>query len=118
MNKQEELNETLQGIPTLALLPAKQFSFTVSTDKYMFKVPNKGKFSEIDPEFFIDDDSEYEIYSEGNVNISIMTKVLFATHQYPELAPNQLFCPINFALEGDDLVMYGQIVSMLGAEDE
>lgn len=118
MNIKEDVNETLQGIPTLALIPANKFSFTVSADKYMYKVPNKGKFNEIDEEFFAEDDSEYEIYSEGNVNISIMTKVLFATHQYPDLEPNQLFCPINFALEGEDLVMYGQIVTMLGVVNE
>jgi hypothetical protein len=118
MNKQEELTETLQGLPTLALLPAKQFSFTVSSDRYMFKMPNKGKFSDIDSEFFAEDDSEFEIYSEGNVNISIVTKLLFATRQYPDMEPNQLFCPINFKLDGDDVVMYGQIVTMVGVEDD
>ena len=118
MNKQEELAEVLQGMPSMALLPAKQFAFNVSADRYMFKFPNKGKFSDIDSEFFGGDASEFEVCSEGNVNISIVTKLLFATKQYPELEPNQLFCPINFTVEEDEVTMYGQVVTMLGVNDD
>ncbi len=117
MNKQEELAEVLNGIPSMALLPAKQFSFKVSTDRYMFKFPNKGKFSDIDSEFFAEDETEFEVYTEGNVNVSVITKLLFATKQYPELEPNQLFCPINFKIEDNEVTMYGQVVTMLGVND-
>jgi hypothetical protein len=117
MNNQEESAEVFQGIPSMALLPSQQFKFNVSKDRYMFKFPNKGTFKELDPEFFAEDDSDYEIMEEGVANISIVTKVLFATKQYPDLEPNQLFCPINFVLEGDDVTMYGQVVTMLGEND-
>lgn len=118
MNKQEESTETVKGVPTLAFLPARPFSFKVSSDTYMFRLPNKGKFSELDKEFFAEDDSEFEIYSEGIVNISIISKILFATRQYPDLESNQLFCPINFKLDGENIVIYGQVVTMKGVDDD
>lgn len=118
MNKQEDLTGTLQGLPTLALLPARQFTFSVSEDTFMFKMPNKGKFSEVDTEFFAEDPGEFEIFSEGNVNISILTKVLFATRQYPDMADNQLFCPINFKLDGEEVVIYGQLVTLKDTSNE
>lgn len=118
MNEKSATSEVLQGVPTLALLPARPFGFKVSKDKYMYKVPNKGKFSELDTEFFAEDDSEFEIVSEDNVNISVVAKLLFATKQYPDLEPHQMFCPINFKLEGPDLLIYGQIVTVAGVDDE
>ncbi len=113
----EAVNDILLGIPTLALLPAKQFKFKVSDDKYMFKIPNKGLYKEIDSEFFADDEATFEVYSDNIVNISVITKILFATRQYPALEDNQLFCPINFSLDGEEVKIYGQVVTMLGADD-
>lgn len=118
IDNSEDFTEVFTGMPTLALLPAKQFKFNVSKKTFTLKVPNSGRFVDIDAEFFKEDSGSFEIYSEGNVNISILTKVLFATKQYPDLKGNQIFCPINFKLDGKDILVYGQVVSMVGVSDE
>ena len=56
MENKEEINwseeSTLIGIPTMALLPSKNFYFKVSKDKYKLTIPKSGSFHDLDPEFY------------------------------------------------------------------
>ena len=85
---------TLVGIPTMALLPPKNFYFKVLNDKHKLSIPKTGKFYDLDKDFFDKEEGSFEIVNAECVNISLITKVLFGTKKYPDLKPNQLFCPI------------------------
>ncbi len=102
------------GVPTLALLPPKNFKFKVADEIHKLVVPSKGKYIDIDPEFFSDDDGDFVIHEKGVFNISVITKVLFAARKYPLLEDNQLFCPINFKMLNGEVEIYGQVVTMAG----
>ena len=109
---------TMVGIPTMALLPSNNFYFQVSENKYKIVVPRKGKYVDLDPKVFSEEDGEFEIINDGGtvVNIGVITRVLFATHRYPSLKKSYLFCPLAIAVNEDDQVeIYGQVVNMLEA---
>jgi hypothetical protein len=110
-------DNVLVGIPTMALLPPKNFYFKVKEDRHKITVPKSGKFSDLDKEFYSEADGNFSIV--GNdpnvINISIITKVLFGTCKYPLLKDNQLFCPISIVVNEDTVDIFGQIVDMLEA---
>lgn len=120
VNKEEvEWSEetTLVGIPTMALLPARNFYFKVLNDKYKLTIPKSGDFYKLDKEFFDEDSGLFEIIGKESVNISTITKVLFGTKSYPDLKHNQLFCPISMVVNGDNVDIFGQVVEMLEAPE-
>ena len=104
---------TLVGIPTMALLPSKNFYFKVLNDKHKFTIPNSGNFYDLDPDFFDQDSGSFEIIGKDIVNISTITKVLFGAKKYPDLKSNQLFCPISMIINKNTIDIFGQVIEML-----
>lgn len=107
----------LVGIPTMALLPPKNFYFKVKENRHKITIPKSGKFSDLDKEFYSEADGDFSIVGDDPnvINISIITKVLFGTCKYPLLEDNQLFCPISIMINEDTVDIFGQIVDMLEA---
>lgn len=102
------------GMPSIGFLPVRQYTFKVSTDSYKLTLPNKGTFKELDPEFFKDiQDESFEIFQDNVLQLSMLTKVLFAAKQYPELQASQVFCPISIELAGDVVNVFGQVVEFV-----
>lgn len=100
------------GMPTMALLPAKNYNFDLLSDVFEITIPAKGRYVDIDSEFFSEDDGEFCVYEEGVLNMSMITKVLFSTSKYPELVEGQLFCPTDLKLSEDQITVYGQVLTM------
>lgn len=110
MENKENFEELFMvGVPTLALLPAKNFNFTVSKAKHMIELPKKGKYEDYFPNLT----GDFCLYEKNHINLPEISKVLFATHKYPKLEDNQIFCPTDFVFRKDTFVIYGQIVTML-----
>ncbi len=115
MNEQDVTQEDIMyAMPTLAMLPANNYKIHIGDSTYSVKVPCKGTYLELDSEFFSELDGDFIIYDNNTLNISTITKVLFGLKSYPELADNQLFCPISFVIAEDTITITGKIVTMLG----
>ena len=104
----------VDGIPTMALLPAKRFKFKVLRDVHKIVVPNSGNYAELDNKFFSKEDGDFDIFNSNNVfDASSLTKLLFAAKKYPDLNDNELFCPTVVRLYDDNVVIYGKIIIIL-----
>jgi len=111
------------GTPTMMLLPARKYSFTVSEQEHSIKIPRKGKYNVLDPEFFTEEDGGFNILSKsGDKDIeSILyfpsiSKVLFATSQYPDLKDDEAFTPMALVVTKDAVEIIGHVVKMLREE--
>lgn len=107
------------GTPTLALLPATNYVFKVHKKEYKITVPREGKYCEIDPDMFEEEDGEFMLLDEKSkvMYIPAISKVLFAVNKYPKLKTNQLFAPLAFVFKKDEVDIIGQIVEMLDPSD-
>lgn len=117
----EEVKETEAqvGTPTMVLLPARNYYFKVSEEEYTITIPRSGKYHDIDPEFFSEEEGEFNLF-EGRSKVMFMpaiTKVLFATKKYPNLEANQLFAPLALVFKKDTVDIIGQTVEMLDPND-
>lgn len=102
------------GTPTMVLLPPKNYHFKVH-GKYKLTIPRKGTYYDIDPNFFAESDGEFNLLDDANsaMYLPAISKVLFATKQYPMLEDNELFAPIVLKFNKDSVDIYGQVVHML-----
>ena len=102
------------GTPTMVLLPARNYYFQV-TGQHKITLPRKGTYAELEPGYFSESDGEFNLLDSENsiMYLPAISKVLFATKQYPNLKPNQLFAPIAVKYEEEEVHIYGQLVEML-----
>lgn len=116
-NKSEEKKELeiQTGTPTMVLLPARNYFFKVLEEEHVITVPRSGKYYDIDPDFFTEEEGEFQLYDARNkiMFMPAITKVLFATKKYPNLESNQLFAPLALVFKKDKVDIVGQVVEML-----
>ena len=109
------------GTPTLLLLPPKRFSFLVDTQYHSFTIPRKGKYVDLDPNFFTDKDGEFDILADVESDgvsrqvlyLPSITKVLFAVSKYPYLNDDEVFVPALLVFEDDNVTISGNVLKML-----
>lgn len=110
------------GTPTAMLLPARNYKFRVFDDNYSITVPRKGVYAELDGAFSEDDGKfnllEYNKEDRSHVlYIPALSKILFATSQYPDLADNQAFTPIAIIFRRNEVEIVGNIIEMVHKEN-
>ena len=115
MSEVTDKDKFMQGTPPLLLLPAKNYIFKVNEEHFIIEIPRKGKYVELAPEIFKEEDGEFNIYDDesGILFLPSITKVLFAVNKYPELDFNQFFVPYSINIEDDKATLVGQIVEMM-----
>jgi len=103
------------GTPTMVLMPARKYNFRVLDGEHKITIPKKGKYHELAPEIFEEEEGAFDILDRENdvLYIPSITKVLFATGQYPDLEPLQLFAPTYFLINEDTVDIVGQIIEMV-----
>ena len=103
------------GTPSMLLLPSANYKFTVSEETYRITLPRKGTYHEIDPDFFSEEDGEFNLYDEKTkaLYMPAISKVLYATKKYPDLEAHQLFAPTVLSFSDDEVEIFGQVVDML-----
>ena len=109
------------GTPSMTIMPARNYNFKVLDGQYRISIPRKGKYVDIDPKFFSERDGEFEIFNEdsGVLYLPAITKVLFATNKYPDLASNQLFVPAVFIFREEEIIILAQVLEMkINLEEE
>lgn len=107
------------GTPSMGMLPARHYPFKVVIDEYKVSIPRKGKYVDLDDDFFSEDDGEFNIF-DGRSKILYLpsiSKVMFATKQYPDLPPNHLFVPAAIKFNKDTVDIIGQVIHMLNIEE-
>jgi hypothetical protein len=103
------------GTPTMVLLPARNYHFKVLKQEHKITLPRTGKYMDIAPEVFKEEDGDFMLYDEESkvMYLPAITKVLFAVSKYPELENNQLFAPIALIFNDNEVDIIGQVVEML-----
>lgn len=104
-----------EGTPPMVLLPAKNYVFKVTDEYYVIEIPRRGKYVDLDPDFYTEAHGEFDIYTEPNglLYMPSVTKVLFATKKYPDLKFNQFFVIVSFRIEAEQVVIVGQVIDMM-----
>lgn len=103
------------GTPSMALMPARNYAFSVSDERYVIEIPRKGTYHELEPSLFSEEDGEFDLYNARKriMYLPAISKVLFAAGKYPDLEKNQLFAPISLVFKKDTVEISGQIIDML-----
>ena len=121
MAKKKEKKSEFQdvvGTPTLMLLPARNYKFKVYEQDYSVTIPRKGKYVDLDSEMFTEEDGEFNImqYSRKDkaqvVYLPDLSRVMFATSQYPDLKDTQAFTPIALVVKKDTVEIVGNVIEM------
>lgn len=109
----------VHGTPSMVFLPAINYVWKVQDREYKIEIPRKGKYADLAPGFFNEDHGEFHILDDDIIFMPSLSKVLFATGKYPDLAPNQLFAPTALIFEENKVVIVGQILewNMPGTAD-
>lgn len=112
-------NDVHMGTPTMVLLPAANYLFRVLKGEHKITLPRKGVYEKLDPKMYSKEDGEFSLFDRKNnvIYMPAISKVLFATKQYPKLNSNQLFAPIALVFRKDEVDIIGQIVEMLEPTD-
>lgn len=109
------------GTPSMVMLPARNYYYKVIKEQHSIVIPRKGIYSELveeDIKDLFEVEGEFNIYDESNriLYLPSITKVLFATKQYPDLPQNHLYVPVFFVFSEEDVTIVGQIVEMLSKD--
>lgn len=107
--------EIQYGMPTITLLPPKNYCFKVYKQEHKITVPRKGSYHKIDPDQYSEEEGEFKLFDEKSkvMYMPAITKVLFATKQYPDLGSNQVFAPIALVFRKNEVDIIGQVLEMI-----
>ena len=109
-----------RGTPPAIFLPAKNYIFKHDENHYVLKIPRRGKYNDLAPDIFTEEDGEFNILDEDSNTLFMpaITKVLFAASKYPDLKFNQFFCPYVIQFLEDEVIISGQVINMMLNVDE
>ncbi len=105
----------IKGTPPMVMLPAKNYVFKITDEHFEIKLPRKGSYHDLDPEFFPEDAGDFNIFDETThvLYLNVVTKVLFAISKYPDMKFNQFLVPFALKFEDDAVILMGQIMDMM-----
>jgi len=106
------------GTPSLGLLPAKNYPFKVLEGQHLIEIPRSGKYHDLDPLFFAEEDGEFNLFDGKSkiMHLPAISKVMFAVAKYPDLAVNQLFVPVTLKFKRNTVEVVGQVIEMIPPE--
>lgn len=107
--------KAVQGTPPATLFPAKNYVMELQGEPHMIRIPRAGKYSDLDPDYFGVDAGEYNVASKDGmaVDMNMLSRILFATKQYPDLGFDQFFVINTIAVKDDNVIIVGQVVRAL-----
>lgn len=110
----------IKGTPPMVMLPAKNYVFKVNEGHFEVRLRRKGRYHDVDPDFFPEDAGEFNIFDEETKTICLhtLTKVLFAMSKYPDMKFNQFLVPMIIKFEDEEVVLIGQIMDMMVTKPE
>jgi len=120
-NKKEQDSkfQDVVGTPTPMMLPARNYKFRVYDEEFSITIPRKAKYVDLDAEMFTEEDGEFDLmqYSRKDkaqiIYLPTLSRVLFATAQYPDIKDNQAFTPIALIIKKDEVEIVGNLIEMV-----
>jgi len=112
-------SQDVVGTPTPMMLPARNYKFKVYDQEYTVTVPREGKYVDLDDKMFTEEDGEFNLmqYSRKEkahiLYLPTLSRVLFATSQYPDLEDNQAFTPVALVIKKDVVEIVGNLIEMV-----
>lgn len=118
MSKEKEENKDVEplkviGTPTMMLLPARNYKFRVYSKDHTIIIPRRGVYKDLDEKAYTEEDGEFDLLKDDILYMPSISKVLFATSQYPNLKDNQAFIPVAIVVEKDQIQIIGNVIEML-----
>ena len=109
----------ISAILSMFMFPAKNSDFFIENKKYYCAtIPRKGKYNDINPEIFEESEGTFDILDDENVlDLTVITKILFASNQYPDLVDNQLFVPLTLTFGEETISIVGTIVELISGKE-
>ncbi len=107
------------GTPTMMLLPARNYKFKVYKKEYSIIIPKTGVYADLDKDMFSKKDGEFDLLqtieedNEQVMYVPSLSKVLFATDQYPDLEDTQAFAPMAIIIRENEVEIIGSIIQMI-----
>jgi len=105
------------GVPSAILLPSRNFKFKVEQGNYVIELPRKGTYEELDPEFFTENDGDFNFMGNDILYLPSLTKALFAAKKYPDLTDNQAFALLAFKMKEETIEIIGNVIEFLELEE-
>jgi hypothetical protein len=116
-------DDITSGLPSLCLLPARDYKLILGEDDYIITVPKKGNFKDIiDSSDFVGIeafDGEFTVYDDesGIFYPPVFTSVALALEVYPSLVNDassfQIFSVKAVVSKGEEVSIIGEVVSLL-----
>jgi hypothetical protein len=103
----------VQGTPSLVLFPAKNYFFRVIDEEYLIEIPIEGLYKDLDTSLFKDDSGGFDLMVDDTFYSYQLSKVLFASSQYPDLEFNQFFAPTTITFKNKHVYVVGHIIEMM-----
>jgi len=115
----KKINDFEVGTPSLAFLPARHYPFIVVKKEHKITIPRKGKYVDLDKDFFSEEDGQFNILDNRKKTLFLpsIQKVMLATKQYPDLPPNHLYVPVALIFNKDNVDIIGQVIRMLNINE-
>ena len=117
--EQEPKFQDVVGTPVPMMLPARNYKFRVYDEEFSVTIPRKGKYVDLDSEIYTEEDGEFDLmqYSRKDkaqiVYLPTLSRVLFATAQYPDIKDTQAFTPIALIIKKDVVEIIGNLIEMI-----
>lgn len=115
------MSNQVKGIaPGFLLLPAREYSWEL-VNKVEIRIPNEGTLSalveqsKLSTDVKFPGDDSYLLFDESDTFFSLweVVRALFAAAKYPELQDNECLNVVGLAVEGENVVLYGEIIRSL-----
>lgn len=106
------------GLLSMVMRPSRDTVFLAENRVYNITIPRRGKYKDIDPDFFDESAGDFDLLNNENILfLPAITKVLYAAKQYPDLADNQLFVPLALTFREESVDIIGQIIDLISDEE-
>jgi len=117
--EQEPKFQDVVGTPTPMMLPARNYKFRVYDEEFSVTIPRKGRYVDLDDKMYTEEDGAFDLmqYSRKDkaqiIYLPTLSRVLFATAQYPDIKDTQAFTPIALIIKKDVVEIIGNLIEMI-----
>lgn len=107
------MSDYVSGVPTMLMLPARNYKFKVVLEECEIRIPRSDIYKNLAPDFFDESAGGFNILDGNIFYFPSITKVLFAICKYPDLKSNQVFAPIAAIIEEEEVIIMGQVLEFV-----
>ncbi len=110
------MSDGAQGVaPGFVLMPARDYKWQVK-NRVEIKIPLKGKVAQVIgarnmmDDFVIPGDDDFSIFEDDVFQMWEVTRILFASSQYPDLESDECLNVVAMEIDGEELILHGEVI--------